>query len=152
MTSCTTFSIWCNYINTYEAKIETTTEVVETTQERELVMFYEIPIQQVSGSVSGSSFIGSGSVSGSVFTTDSVPYVYVTENGNGKWDSAPAADSEIVFITEEGATPKILIVTYTEKTIRIDHNIEEKSVTDEKSWTKYYFYLPRAVVESCDTE
>ncbi len=152
MTFIVSFFFWCNYINTYEAKIETTTELVETTQERELLMFYEIPVQQVSGSVSGSSFIGSGSVSGSIFTTDTVPYVYLNEAGNGKWDSAPAADSEIVFITEEGGAPKIVIVTYTEKTIRIDHNVEQKSVTDEKSWTKYYFYLPKSVIQSIETE
>ena len=143
---------WTSYMVKYDANIEVTTETVQQTQERELVMFYEIPLQQISGSVSGGSFIGSGSVSGSIFTADSVPYVYITENGNGKWDSAPAADSEIVFLTESGDTPKIAIVTYTERTVEIDHNVEKKNVTDEKSWTKYYFYIPKSVVQTFETE
>lgn len=142
---------WCNYINKYNANIETTTEVVETSKERELIFFYEIPVQQVSGSVSGSSTIFSGSVSGDIFTVDTVPYVYLNDQGNGSWDSAPAKDSEIVFITEN-EVPKIVIVTSTEKTIKIDHNVNESTVTDTKSWVKYYFYLPKSVVQTFESE
>lgn len=141
---------WCNYINKYDANIETTTEVIETTEERELIFFYEIPVQQVSGSVSGSSTIFSGSVSGDIFTVDTVPYVYLNSDGNGSWDSAPAKDSEIVFITENEA-PKIVIVITTEKTIKIDHNVNESTVTDTKSWVKYYFYLPKSVVQTFES-
>ena len=147
------FSIcfWCNYINKYDANIETTTEVVETQEERELIFFYEIPVQQVAGSVSGSSTIFSGSVSGDIFTVDSVPYVYLNSEGNGSWDYAPAKDSEIIFITEKEA-PKIVIVTTTEKTIKVDHNVNESTVTDTKSWVKYYFYLPKSVLQTFEAE
>ncbi len=152
LTFIISIACWTNYIVKYEANIETTTEVFEQSEERELIMFYEIPVQQVSGSISGSSFVGFGEVSGDVFTTEKVPYVYLNAEGNGEWDFVPAADSEIVFITEAGTVPKIVIVTYTEKTIDIDHNVEQKSVTDEKSWTKYYFYLPKSVIQSIETE
>ena len=147
------FSIffWCNYINKYDANIETTTEVVENQEERELIFFYEIPVQQVSGSVSGSSTIFRGSVSGDIFTVDTVPYVYLNSDGNGLWDSAPAKDSEIIFITEKEA-PKIVIVTTTEKTIKVDHNVNESTVTDTKSWVKYYFYLPKSVLQTFEAE
>ncbi|MBR3888349.1 MAG: hypothetical protein IKJ32_04545 [Clostridia bacterium] len=143
---------WLNYMVNYEANVETTSEVLEQSEERELLMFYEIPVQQVSGSVSGGSFIGTGNVSGSVFTTDKVPYVYINSEGKGKWDSAPAAESEIIFITEEGGVPKIVITTYTEKTIEIDHNVNKKNVIEENSWCKYYFYIPKSAVQSFDTE
>ncbi len=142
---------WCDYIDKYDAKIEITTEVVESTEERELICFYEIPVQQVSGSVSGSSTIFSGSVSGDVFTIDTVPYVYLNGEGNGSWDSAPAKDSEIVFIAEKEA-PKIVIVTTIQKTIKIDHNVNESTVTDTKSWVKYYFYLPKSIVQTFESE
>lgn len=142
---------WCDYIDKYDANIETTTEIVESTEERELIFFYEIPVQQVSGSVSGSSTIFSGSVSGDIFTVDTVPYVYLNDQGNGSWDSAPAKDSEIIFIAEKEA-PKIVIVTTTEKTIKIDHNVDESTVTDTKSWIKYYFYLPKTIVQTFESE
>ena len=147
------FSIcfWCDYIDKYDANVETTTEIFESTEERELIFFYEIPVQQVSGSVSGSSTIFSGSVSGDIFTNDTVPYVYLNDQGNGSWDSAPAKDSEIIFIAEKEA-PKIVIVTTTEKTIKIDHNVDESTVTDTKSWIKYYFYLPKTIVQTFEAE
>lgn len=134
---------WCSYINDYNTNIEYTTEVTQETEERELVFFYEIPMQEVSGSISGSS----KSISGEIFTVDTVPYVYLNENGNGEWDSAPAEDSEIIFITE-AEKPKIVIVTNISKEIKTDHNDGSSSVTDESYWTQYYFYLPRNVIES----
>ena len=151
LTFALSICFWCDYIEKYDANIENTTEIVESAEERELIFFYEIPVQQVSGSVSGSSTIFSGSVSGDVFTVDTVPYVYLNSDGNGSWDSAPAKDSEIIFITEK-ESPKIVIVTTTEKTIKIDHNVNESTVTDTKSWVKYYFYLPKSVVQTCESE
>ena len=151
LTFALSICFWCDYIEQYDANIETTTEVVETQEERELIFFYEIPVQQVAGSVSGSSTIFSGSVSGDIFTVDSVPYVYLNSEGNGSWDYAPAKDSEIIFITEKEA-PKIVIVTTTEKTIKVDHNVNESTVTDTKSWVKYYFYLPKSVVQTFESE
>ena len=151
LTFALSICFWCNYIEKYDSNIETTMEIVESSEERELIFFYEIPVQQVSGSMSGSSTIFSGSVSGDIFSVDTVPYVYLNSDGNGSWDSAPAKDSEIVFITEN-EPPKIVIVTSTQKTIEIDHNIEESTVTDTKSWVKYYFYLPKSVVQTFETE
>ena len=72
--------------------------------------------------------------------------------GKGNWDFAPAVDSKIVFITESGTIPKVVIVTYTEKVVDIDHNVGKKTVTGEKIWVKYYFHIPKSVIKSFDTD
>lgn len=138
---------WCHYLNDYNVNIEYVIEESQETYERELVFFYDIPMQEISESTLETS----GQNSGYVFTVDEVPYVYLNEEGNGVWDFVPAEDSEIVFITEKGA-PKLVIVTNISKEIKIDHNTDETSVVKEDYWNKYYFYLPRTLIQTFEAE
>lgn len=134
---------WCNYIDGYNTNIEYFTEVSQETYERELVLFYDIPMQEIADSVREESVQDSGYV----FTVDEVPYVYLNEAGNGQWDSVPSEDSEIVFFNEADK-PKLVIVTNISKEIKIDHNTGESSVVGENYWNKYYFYLPRTLIQT----
>ena len=139
------------YIFLNKPDIEVTTEVIEQTEERELVFFYELPVQQVSGSVSGSSFHGSGTVSGEIFTVDVVPYVYLNAEGKGEWGSAPTADSDITFFAEKD-TPKIVIVTKISREIEINHTSGESEVINEKKTVEYHFYLPQSILQTFEAE
>ena len=138
---------WCHYLNDYNVNIEYVIEESQETYERELVFFYDIPMQEISESTLETSVQNSGYV----FTMDEVPYVYLNEEGNGVWDFVPAEDSEIVFITEKGS-PKLVIVTNISKEIKIDHNTEETSVVKENYWNRYYFYLPRTLIQKFEAE
>lgn len=134
---------WCNYLNDYNANIEYVTEVSQETYERELVLFYDIPMQKVSEEIEEIA----ESESGYAFSVDEVPYVYLNAEGHGVWDLVPAEDSEIIFITEKGA-PKLVVVTNISKEIKIDHNTDETSVVKEDYWNQYYFYLPRTLLKT----
>ena len=134
---------WCNYLDGYNANVEYVAEMSQETYERELVFFYDIPMQQISDSIQETS----DQDSGYFFTADEVPYVYLNEAGNGQWDSVPSEDSEIVFFTE-ASKPKLVIVTNISKKIKVDHNTGETSVVDENYWNKYYFHLPRTLIQT----
>ena len=139
------------YIFVNEPDIEVTTEVVEQTEERELVFFYELPVQQVSGNISGSSTLGTGTVSGEIFTVDVVPYVYLNAEGKGEWGSAPTADSDITFFTEDD-TPKIVIVTRISRETETNHTSGESEVINEKKTVEYHFYLPQSILQTFEAE
>lgn len=131
----------------YNKNIEKNTEtIVLQSQERQLLYFCNIPVQEISGSVSGSSSFGFGSVSGKISTSDELPYWYANENGEGKYDSAPASISTIVFI-ENGEKPYVQIITYRNQTKTTNHNNGQESTETNSEWTKYTFYLPEAVMQ-----
>lgn len=131
----------------YYQNIETTTEtIVVQDQKRQLLYFCNIPVQEISGSVSGSSSFGFGSVSGKISTSNELTYWYANENGEGKYDSALASNSTIVFI-EDGENPYVEIITYRNQTQTINHNNGEESTKINDEWSKYIFYLPEAVMQ-----
>lgn len=137
---------WTILINNYNRNIEYVTEViVEQTQEKKLLYFCNVPVQEVTGEVNGSSSILGGSASGSIDTTHELTYWYVNENGNGLFDTAPANSSEIEFLEEGDPYVEILYCYQCEK--RLDHNIGLGRIYEETRWTQYVFHLPKMIMQ-----
>ncbi len=133
----------CNYMNNIEVSTET---VVTSTDERQLMYFCNIPVQDISGSVHGSFLMGGGTVSGSVSTSDELSYWYMNENGEGLYDSASADNSKIIFISE-GEKPYVEIINYLNYTKTINHNNGEEESTTNKAWSDYIFHLPKEIMQ-----
>ena len=136
-------------IQRLEEEIEKVEEtVIESNETRDLLYFCNVPVQNVSGSIKGSFIIGNGTVSGKVKTSSELPYWYIDENNEGKYDSAIAADSKIIFI-DEGEKPHIEIILYCTYTKKIDHNngTEEIDSSSKKRWKQNVFYLPKEVMQ-----
>lgn len=140
---------WTALINDYNQKnvetgvIETT---IEQTQQRNLLYFCNVPVQNITGEVSGSSTIAGGSVSGSVDTTHELTYWYASENDKALFDTAEANSSEIVFI-KEGEIPYIEIISYYRCEKEIDHNIGFERICEENRWKHYVFHLPENIMQ-----
>ena len=139
---------WTILINNYNRRnIEDVTETsIERTVERKLLYFCNIPVQEITGEVSGNSSIFGGSVSGSIDTTHELTYWYVNENGRGLFDTAPSDSSEIEFI-ENGETPYVEILNYYQCTKRIDHYTDSETIYGENRWTQYVFHLPQTIMQ-----
>ena len=133
----------CNYNWNIERVTETT---ITSMQERKLLYFCNIPVQEVSGKISGSSILGGGSISGSISTSDELPYWYANENNEGEYDSVEASSSKIVFITDE-ENPYLEIITYRTYTKTINHNNGREDTETDKVWEEYIFYLPEAIMQ-----
>lgn len=138
---------WTILSNNYNRNIEDVTEIsIEQTQERKLLYFCNVPVQEITGEVSGNSSIFGGSVSGSIDTTHELTYWYVNENGKGLFDTAPSDSSEIEFI-ENGETPYVEILNYYQCKKRIDHNTDLETIYEENRWTQYIFHLPQTIMQ-----
>lgn len=134
-------------INNYNKNIEKTTEIVTTsTEERELLYFHDIPVQNVSGHIEGSSNLFVGSVSGNVKTTDEIPYWYIDKEGNGKYDKAPATSSTL-NIASENDSPYVKITSYSKQEKTTDHNTGKEDIEVLTTWKEYIFYLPEEVMQ-----
>lgn len=133
----------CNYNRNIEKITET---VITSTQERKLLYFCNIPVQEISGNIFGSSFLENGSISGSISTSDELSYWYANENNEGKYGSVSASSSKIVFISNE-EKPYLEIITYNTYTKTINHNNGREFNTIGKKWTEYVFYLPEAIMQ-----
>lgn len=139
--------LWTIPIGNYNSNIEYKEETgISSTQEYDLYYFCNIPVQQVSGSMSGSSFFGTGSISGSISTSEELPYWYDNGSGEGVYNSVSADASKIIFI-EDGETPFIRIITHYQKMIKVDNNVGKESVNKENTWVTYEFHLPREVMQ-----
>lgn len=138
---------WTIPINNYNENIEKTTEIVTTsTEERKLLYFHDIPVQNVSGHIEGSSNLFAGSVSGNVKTTDEVPYWYMDEEGNWEYDKAPATSSTL-NIASENENPYVKITSYSKQEKTTDHNTGEEHTEVLTTWKEYIFYLPEEVMQ-----
>lgn len=138
---------WSIPICHYNRNIETLTQdVIESKQERQLMYFCNIPVQEISGKISGSSFLGSGNVSGEITTSDNLPYWYLDQNGDGVFDSASAKTSKIVFI-DDNQSPYVEIVVHSTQNITKNHNNGREKAETYKTWTEYTFYLPKTIMQ-----
>lgn len=131
----------------YNRNIETITETVVETEERQLIYFCNIPVQEISGSVSGSSFLGGGRVSGNVSTSNELSYWYVGEDGKGLPDFAPTSSSSLDFFEGDETLPYIEIINHRVETTTINHNDgTERTVVDDE-WTEYIFHVPEGILQ-----
>ena len=139
--------VFYNYFNYIERNTETIVETIVTdNQDRQLLYFCNVPVQDVSGTVSGSFHGGNGKVSGSISTLDELSYWYVNENDHGIYDSAPADSSRIIFI-ESDEMPHLEIISYCTRTREINHINGKESITNNNEWTEYNFYLPEEIMQ-----
>lgn len=136
-----------NYYNNIEDINET---IVVNEQENKLLYFCNIPVQQVSGSisgdVSGSILWVDGEISGSISTSEELPYWYLNGNGDGQYNSVPTNSSKIRFI-EESEKPYVEVITYCKQTRTVNHNNGEETTVTESEWKEYIFYLPQAIMQ-----
>jgi hypothetical protein len=136
-----------NYDQNYASNIEYITQtIVESKQERQLLYFCNIPVQEVSGKISGSSFLGNGSISGQIETSDNLSYWYLNQNGDGVYDSASTSASKMVFI-DDNQSPYVEIVVYSIQYITKNHNNGTEETFNHKTWTEYTFYLPKTIMQ-----
>ena len=133
----------------YISNIEITEETaIVQSQENELVSFENVPVQSVSGSISGEisgSFLyTNGQISGSITTSDKVQYMYINHDGDGEYGSAPTEKSKIRFI-EENEVPHLEITTCQKQKITVNHNNGKTTNEVESEWKEYIFYLPESI-------
>ncbi len=127
---------WGRKLYIYDLNIEVITETFTETEERKLLSFYNVPIQDVSGYI--------GHYSGKITSTDEIPYWYLDDTTHkGLYDSAPATDSEIIFI-QDNETSYLEIVTYTTTKTEYNNNEETQITLDEETSSTYKFYLPKS--------
>lgn len=144
---------WTLHFSKFLNNIEEINEtVVAEEQENQLLYFENIPVQQVSGSlsgeVSGHIFGGDGEISGSISTSEEISYWYLNENNEGKYNSVPTDKSKIKFI-EDTEKSHVKVITYRNQIRRIDKNKGRKNETTvtESEWNEYIFYLPQAIMQ-----
>lgn len=128
-----------------EENTESITETIVQTEERQLTSFCELPVQAISGSVEGSSFLGTGTVSGSIWTADELSYWYVDELGESNYASAPATNSKLIFFNDNTIMPHVEIITTITQTKVIHHYDGTEYTTIEGESTVYRFYLPETM-------
>lgn len=138
--------LFVNYNNNIEDIDET---IVVGEQKNQLLYFCNIPVQQVSGSISGEvSGFGlwvDGEISGSISTLEELPYWYLNGNDEGKYNSAPTNSSTIRFI-EENEETYVEVITYRKQTRIVNHNNGEENTVTEGEWKEYIFYLPQTIM------
>ena len=135
---------WTILINNYNRNTEYVTKViVESTKERKLLYFCNVPVQEITGEIEG---LG-GWISGSTDTTHELTYWYVNKKGKGIFDTAPANSSEIEFL-EEG-TPYVEILNYCKYKKRVDHNIDSEMTYEENRWTKLSILFLLLIINIC---
>ena len=130
---------WGGIFYIYDLNIDVVTETVTESEERKLLLFYNVPIKDVSGYI--------GRYNGKITSTDEIPYWYFDDNTHkGLYDSAPASDSEIIFIQDDESS-YLEIVTYT--TIQTEYNNYNgtQRTLNEKTSEEYKFYLPKSQFE-----
>lgn len=121
-------------------RLEIISETIETKQERQIISFCNIPVQNVSGKVEGSL----GSISGNISTSNELPYWYIDENGEGKYDCAIANNSKLIFYNDN-LEPYIEIITYRVQTKTVHNYNGKEDIKVNKEWKEYIFHLPEQV-------
>ena len=138
---------WTIPISNYNRNIETITETeIISVQERNLLFFDNVPVQNISDNVSGSSILETVGISGNVFASDKLSYWYIDENEEGKYDSVNAKNSRVVFISNE-EKPNLKIIVYCDYTKTINHNNGGEEIKKYKEWEEYIFYLPESILQ-----
>ena len=136
-------SAWSTVIWQYNESIETTTETtIESQEERELIYFCNIPVQEISGDISGSRY----HISGQLSTEENLSYWYLNKKGNGIYDSASTNKSKLVFIEDE-EIPYVKVIHYCSKTISINNTNHSQKLVNTKEWDEYYFYVPKSIMK-----
>lgn len=139
---------WTNFIYNYKIdykrNIETINETIITSeQERRILSFHDIPIQDVSGSYS-KSFLSNRFF---IATNDTITFWYANENGEGICDSVPIQSAKIVFLEDDQKYPYLHSCNYCSYTKTINHNNGKEKTIINNEWEEHIFYLPKDSVQ-----
>ena len=130
---------WSIPIAKYNKNIEVVTATIaEEPEERQLLYFCNIPVQNISGKI--------GKYSGNISTTEELPYWYASESNEALYDTSTASKSKIIFI-EEDEIPKVEITSYTKQTKTVNHNNGKEKIEILGTWEQYVFYLPEEIMQ-----
>ena len=137
---------WSMVITDYNRNFDISTETVLTsTEERNLLYFCSIPVQEVSENDSESSTHGTIDISENITSIDELSYWYSNGEDEVLYDTANAKNSKIVFITEK-QQPCVVIDSYKTVTTTINNNNGKKDEVTSKEWKEYTFHLPREIL------
>lgn len=130
---------WSNVFYKYNSNVEEKTEtIVLEESKRELLYFCNVPVREEPVNINEST---------SITTSGKLAYWYVSKEGTGVHDVAPASSSEMVYI-DESETPYVEIKKCSTNTKEIDHNVnKESTIGEENIWYKYTFYLPEYILK-----
>ena len=140
-------AVFFNYINSYNKNVEvlTETEVVDTT-DLQLIAFNNYIIPNVSGDISGTAILGSGTVNGNISTSAEgvVSFWYEDENSEGAFEQADASNSKIKFI-DDNEKAHVEVTSCISKKVKKDHNNNKEKVLSKEEYKEYKFYLPNSL-------
>lgn len=141
------FSIagWTTQTFKYEDNIEITTEtVIVSEQERELLYFYNIPVQKLEDT--DSSTLVDGEIDKALGILDEIPFWYINKSGKGKYLSVSAKNASLNFIKDD-EIPYVKTITKCKQTTTINNNNGKETVEKEKEWKEYVFYIPESIMK-----
>ena len=139
---------WITTIQNYKSKIQNYNANIEyingrtmkILEQREVLSLGKDTSQKITGEVNGSSNFFSGSVDGSISTSDEIPYWYVGKNNESLYDSVDARASKIL---PTSSSPRIEIIEYVKFTKEINHNNGKTYIQNYEPRIEYVFYLPK---------
>ena len=107
-------------------------ETVENVEKRKLLMFYDLPVQEISGKLQK----GSGEIN----TENKIPYWYFTSEENVIYDTAPATETEIIFL-DKCETPYLEIISHRKAKEARNRLNGRVSVLEEEKYKEYKVYF-----------
>lgn len=107
-------------------------ETVENVEKRKLLMFYDLPVQEISGKLQK----GSGEIN----TENKIPYWYFTSEENVIYDTAPATETEIIFL-DKCETPYLEIISHRNAKEAKNRLNGKVSILEEEKYKEYKVYF-----------
>ena len=109
-------------------------ETIENVEKRELLMVYDLPVQEISGTIRRKT--------GKIKTENKIPYWYFTSERKVVFDSAPVAETEIIFL-EKCETPYLEIISHRNAREAKNRLNGKVCILEEEKTTKYKIYLKK---------
>ncbi len=109
-------------------------ETVENVEERKLLTFYDLPVQEISGKLKR----GTGEIN----TENKIPYWYFTSEKSSIYDTAPETETEIIFL-DKCETPYLEIISHRKAKEARNRLNGRVSVLEEEKYKEYKFYFEK---------
>lgn len=109
-------------------------ETIENVEKREILRVYDLPVQEISGTIRRKT--------GKIKTENKIPYWYFTSERKVVFDSAPVAETEIIFL-EKCETPYLEIISHRNAREAKNRLNGKVCILEEEKTTKYKIYLKK---------
>ena len=109
-------------------------ETIENVEKREILRVYDLPVQEISGTIRRKT--------GKIKTENKIPYWYFTSERKVVFDSAPVAETEIIFL-EKCETPYLEIISHRNAREAKNRLNGKVSILGEEKTTEYKIYLKK---------